>query len=113
VWIHEHCADYLWNNKIRAHPKKETRKIGYTRSRTRNRNCARNRNCPRKTRAQDTDGDDSEEQDQHVKSDSATTAQDIDEGDDSENQDQHVESGSATATEEDEESVHTTDGAFI
>ena len=52
---------------------------------------ARNRNCPRKTRAQDTDGDDSEEQDQHVKSDSATTAQDIDEGDDSENQDQHVE----------------------
>ena len=91
VWIHEHCADYLWNNKIRADPpKKETRKIGYTRSRTRNRNCARNRNCPRKT-----------------------TAQDTDEGDDSENQDQHVESGSATATEEDEESVHTTDGAFI
>jgi len=81
VWIHEHCADYFWNNKIRADPKK-TRKIGYTRSRTRNRNCARNRNCPRKTTAQYTDeGDDSEDQDQHVKSDSATTAQDIDEGD--------------------------------
>ena len=64
--------------------------------------------------AQDTDeGDDSEDQNQHVESDSATTAQDID-GDDSENQDQHVDSGSVTATEEeDEESVHTTDGSAL